>query len=421
MNQCIKNLKKQPHWKDINNIILTLSQHGFETFIVGGAVRDALLKKPIKDIDLASSAKPKQITKIFPKANSKFSKYGVVFIPLKNNHKIEITTFRKDSIYKDGRRPQSVKYSTIEEDVKRRDFTINALFYDTKTDQVIDLVNGVKDLKSKTIRTVGKSEKRFSEDYLRMLRALRLSHQLNFKLDKEIKLALLKLNKNIKNISKERVLEELTKMFLAGKIGSVLKILNNYGLFQYIFPQLALYLQPANCFKQKQLKFWKGDFSFFHDPAFCWTAVGLPFFYSDTKSFTKFLKTYPIKTAVIKQAVSYLKSVQTLTETQSSFTDQLLAFNGQKKQVYELTFNFLESGLLKNKEKLKKNLKFIFTEFNKREIKNQLPPPLIKGSDLLKLSPALQRKNFSKILKQAYSYQIEKPNLTKKEILKKLK
>ena len=142
-------LKKYPHWSEIKNIISKLSQNGFEVFIVGGAVRDMLLNKTVKDMDMATSAKPKQIIKIFPKSNPKFEKYGVVFIPLKNNHKIEITSFRQDSPYTDGRRPQSIQYSSIEEDAKRRDFTINALFYDVKKNQVIDLVNGMKDLKNK--------------------------------------------------------------------------------------------------------------------------------------------------------------------------------------------------------------------------------------------------------------------------------
>ena len=473
-NSVKKLLQKYPYWKEIKPIILKLSQQGFQTLIVGGAVRDALVNKPIKDIDLASSAQPKQILKIFPKSNSSFAKYGVIFIPLKNKRKIEITTFRKDSSYKDGRRPQSIKYSSIKEDANRRDFTINALFYDVQKDTVIDLVKGLKDLKNKKIRTVGKAEKRFKEDYLRMLRALRLAHQLNFKLDKDIKLSLLKLNRNISAISQERILDELMKMLSIGKIDRALKSLNDYGLFQYVFPQLAslnsnfqnqsslktknpsfkkqqqFYLKNQKFIEKKKpknsshisypnnkkpasknqlnikntqyFKFWKKDFSYYADPAFCWTVVGLPFFYSDTKSFKRFLKTYPIKRAVIKQAVSYLKSVQTLIKLKSSFTEKLLAFNRQKKQVYELSSHFLESGSLQKKEtqKLKKDLKLIFKEFNKREIKGRLPPALVKGADLLKLASAVKKQNFSKILQRAYCFQMEQPELNKKEILKKL-
>ena len=449
MKQPLKKIfKKQVYWKEINNIISKLQQEGFDAFIVGGAVRDALLNRAIKDIDIASSAKPEQIIKLLPKANSSFAKYGVVFIPLKNNQKIEITTFRKDFSYKDGRRPQTVKYSSIKEDVARRDFTINALFYDVKKEQIIDLTKGLTDLKNKKIKTAGKAEKRFKEDHLRMLRALRLAHQLNFQLDKEIKLALLKLNKNIKSISKERILDELMKMFSVGKIDRAIKKINDYGLFQYIFPELALseinvkpsrnqsfktpfdlknithsYLKKKKNIniKQKYIKFWKCDFSFFMESAFCWTVVGLPFFYSDIKKFSNFLNAYPIKSTVIKQAVFYLKSVQTLTNLKSSFIDQLLAFNGFEKQVYELTYHFLNSGHLKNQQKLKQKLKFIFKEFKKREIKGRLPPALITGSDLLNLTPAVKRQNFSKILRQAFSYQMENLSLTKKEILKKLK
>ena len=312
-----------------------------------------------------------------------------------------------------------------------------------------------------------------------MLRALRLSHQLNFKIDKEVQRALLKLNKNISAISKERILDELMKMFSIGKMNCILKSLNDYGLFQYVFPQLALHLSHVNSktfknsgfqnksfyrsdfetsdlftqavqkksnpnenkrsspqnpivnsikksksisIKQKYLKFWKGDFSFYFDSAFCWTIIGLPFFYLDSKSFDSFLQTYPIKTAMRKQAVFYLKSIQTLIDFKSSFTEKLLAFNGQKNQVYELTSNFLESKILKRKDlqKVKKNFSFIFKEFQKREIRGQLPPALVKGADLLKAPFAIEKKNFSKILKQAFIYQMENPKLNKTEILQKL-
>ncbi|MDE0092513.1 MAG: CCA tRNA nucleotidyltransferase [Oligoflexia bacterium] len=442
MSQSIKNqLKKHPHWSEIKQIVLKLSQHGFEVFIVGGAVRNALLNKTVKDVDLATSAKPEHISKLFPKSNSSFAKYGVIFIPLKNNHKIEITTFRKDSSYKDGRRPQSVQYSSIEEDAKRRDFTINALFYDLKTDQIIDLVSGIKDLKNKKIKAVGKAEKRLEEDHLRMLRALRQAHQLSFKLDKSLQKAILKLSQNISSISKERVLDELMKMFSIGKIDQALKSLNNCGLLQPVLPQLAESLSDLSfknprfqkqnshtkktnkiIIKKNPFNFWKQKFSFYQEPAFCWAVIGLPFFYSDIKKFSAFVKNYPIKNTIIKKSLSYLKSVQTLIDSKSAFAEQLIAFNGQKSQVYELTYNFLESGVLKNKNlpKLKQNLKFVFKEFHKREVKNKLPPALIKGADLLKLSPPVKKSHFSKILKQAFNYQMEKPKLKKKDILKKL-
>ena len=434
-----KQLQKNSLWSEVKKIILKISQHQFVVLVAGGSVRDALINRAIKDIDLATSATPEQIIKIFPKSNSSFAKYGTVFIPLKNKQKLEITTFRRDSSRSDGRRPQSVEYSSIKEDAYRRDFTINALFYDLKEDKLIDLVKGLKDLENKKIRAVGEAEKRFKEDYLRMLRALRLAHQLNFKLDKEIKYALLKLSKHIRVISKERILDELMKMFSTGKIDCIIKKLNDYGFFQYIFPQLALHLSNLNfkdshfqkkkgfddkfkkiSINQKYFKFWKKSFSFYQEPAFCWTLIALPFFYSDIKSFSAFLKSYPMKNAVIKQSLSYLNAVQTLIDLNRSFTEQLIVLNGQKKQVFELTYNLLEADILKNKHKIKTNLKFILKEFSKREIKNHLPQPLVKGSDLLKLSPVVKRQNFSKILKRAFICQMKYPKINKQEILKKL-
>ena len=143
-----KNIKKQlelqANWPEVKNIIEVLSKKGFQTVVAGGAVRDALLKKIPKDLDLATSAKAEEVLKIFPSAKGEFAKYGVVFIPLKTKETLEITSFRKDVSYKDGRRPSSISYSKIEEDARRRDFTINALFYDPQKEEIIDFTGGLK-------------------------------------------------------------------------------------------------------------------------------------------------------------------------------------------------------------------------------------------------------------------------------------
>ena len=164
----------------------------------------------------------------------------------------------------------------MEEDAKRRDFTINALFYDSQREELIDFVAGLKDLQNKILRTVGKPEKRFKEDHLRVLRTLRLAHQLGFQIDEETKKALPVFTQKIKTISRERVLEETIKMFSVGRIGSALKSLKEYAVFQFVFPGLT-----AN-FKSPYLKnpfdFWNKNFSSYTEQAFFWTSIGLPFF-----------------------------------------------------------------------------------------------------------------------------------------------
>ena len=155
-----KQLELKLNWPKIENVIKTLSDKGFQVVIAGGAVRDILLKKSPKDIDLATSAKAEDVLKIFPSAKGKFAKYGVVVIPLKQGERLELTSFRKDDLYKDGRRPDSISYSSMKEDAKRRDFTINALFYDSQSEEIIDFIGGLKDLQNKILRAVGKADER---------------------------------------------------------------------------------------------------------------------------------------------------------------------------------------------------------------------------------------------------------------------
>ena len=414
MSQAIKKyLESKASWSEIQQIIKSLSLKGFQTVVAGGAVRDALLKKPAKDIDLASSATAQEILKIFPYAKGEFAKYGVIFIPLKTKETLEITSFRKDRSYKDGRRPSSISYSTIEEDAKRRDFTINALFYDTQKEKLIDFVEGVKDLNNKKLKTVGKAQERFEEDHLRALRALRLAHQLDFHIDEEIKKVLPSFAKKIMKISKERILEELVKMFSEGRIGKAVKLLKDHSLFYSVFPSLEA---P---FKNQSIKnpfdFWNQDFSFCKEPPYFWTALALPFFYSDKKSFQAFLQSLLVSSAHIKKSLSYLEAVQNLTSAQSSFTEKLQALNGQNKQVFELADFWLKSQNLELD-----SLNKILYEFEERQKEGWLPSPLVNGNDLLKHFPNQAKQKFSLILKQAFAYQMEHPKAQKYELLKYL-
>lgn len=412
-----KNIKKQlelsSHWPEVKKAITALSKQGFQTVVAGGAVRDALLKKIPKDIDLATSAKAEEVLKIFPSAKGEFAKYGVVFIPLKTKGTLEITSFRKDSFYKDGRRPSSISYSSIEEDAKRRDFTINALFYDSQRKKIIDFTGGLEDLQNKILRTVGQARERFEEDHLRPVRALRLAHQLNFQISEETRQAIPAFAQKIKAISKERILQELVKMFSAGRMGSAVKSLKEYGIFQSVFPGLK------TSFESKYLKnpfdFWNKEFSFYKEPAFFWTVFGLPFFYLDAKGFKLFLKSLLVSSSEVKTSLSYLNAVQILTTDRSSFTERLQALDGKKKQVFELTDSWLKSRDLKPD-----SLNTILREFKRREQGGKLPIPLVKGSDLLELSPIVPKQRFSSLLKQAFEYQMEHPEASKSEVLKSI-
>ena len=192
------------------NIIKVLKDQGFEAYVVGGCVRDALLGRDAHDWDITTSAKPDEIKKIFKKTIDTGIKHGTVTVLMGDAY--EVTTYRLDGEYTDHRRPEEVTFTTkLSEDLLRRDFTINAMAYNDE-EGLVDLYDGMGDIKRKVIRCVGVAENRFDEDALRILRAVRFSAQLGFSIDPDTKLAIESKRKFLKDISAERIREELTKL-----------------------------------------------------------------------------------------------------------------------------------------------------------------------------------------------------------------
>ena len=225
---------------DIKNIF---KENGHELFVVGGAVRDSLLDAPIKDFDLATDAVPEKVKSMLKDkygfVEEVGESFGVVFV-IAGDDEFEIATFREESGYTDSRRPDDVKFSTIDKDVLRRDITFNALFYDIDKEQIVDLVGGIKDIEAGIVRTVGEAEDRFEEDRLRILRAIRFALRLNFKLDEGI-VKYLESGGDITKISKERIRDEFVKCLKSTKSTIVLRsMLNKFGLDEQIFPGLSL-------------------------------------------------------------------------------------------------------------------------------------------------------------------------------------
>ena len=227
--------------KDVIKIHKAFKKNGKKLYVVGGAVRDAILGKSPKDFDLATDAKPEEVEKI-AKDNGISSKplgkaFGVVSLFI-NNEEYEIATFRKD-IGK-GRRPSSVDYTDIHGDVKRRDLTVNALFYDIDRKEIVDLVGGIEDLKKKNIRTVGKAKERFDEDPLRKLRALRFWTRLGGRLDKEL-LDALQNDPSIKGVSSERIRDEFLKSIKSSKnTKEYMEMCDKIGFTSQILPNLKI-------------------------------------------------------------------------------------------------------------------------------------------------------------------------------------
>lgn len=197
--------------KHANYIIKTLQHHGYEAYIVGGCVRDAVLGRTPSDWDITTSAKPLQIKSIFQKTIDTGLKHGTVTV-LMEKEPFEVTTYRIDGTYEDHRRPNDVTFTTnLREDLMRRDFTINAMAYNEK-DGLVDLFGGLEDLQAKVIRCVGRADDRFDEDALRMLRAVRFAAQLGFAIDKEAQDAIRRKACFLRDISAERIQVELTKL-----------------------------------------------------------------------------------------------------------------------------------------------------------------------------------------------------------------
>lgn len=230
--------------KEANHILTVLSKAGFEGYIVGGCVRDLLSGRMTTDWDFTTDATPEEIQKLFPDSFYD-NKFGTVGIPLKKptTHDLqpktifEVTTFRSESGYTDHRHPDKISWGeTLEEDLKRRDFTINAMAYDGKN--LIDLFDGQQDLKNKIIRAVGNPNDRFAEDALRMIRAIRFATQLQFTIDGDTFLGITKNSGLIKNISTERIRDELLKIMSSSYPVIGIKFLRNTKLLSLILPEL---------------------------------------------------------------------------------------------------------------------------------------------------------------------------------------
>ncbi len=227
--------------KEIREIIKKLNSAGLEGYTVGGCVRDLLLGKEPKDWDVTTNAKPEKIQKLFPEHVYE-NTFGTVAVKT-NSEKpelalVEVTPYRIEGKYTDKRHPDSVKFADkLEDDLSRRDFTVNALAMDING-EIIDLFNGQKDLKSKTIRTVGKPEERFNEDALRLLRAIRFATLLGFKIEKETLEAINKNSAWLVAISKERIRDEFVKIINSDNAYDGVIRLQETGLLKHIIPEL---------------------------------------------------------------------------------------------------------------------------------------------------------------------------------------
>lgn len=228
--------------KEVIKVTKTLEGEGFEAYLVGGCVRDLLLGKKPKDWDIATNAKPEEVRDLFPHTfyENKFGTVGIVNDEVDDESlkTIEVTTYRLESEYSDSRRPDSVSFSKkIEDDLERRDFTINAVALDSKG-QIIDLFGGQIDLKDKIVRAVGEPSERFCEDALRILRAIRIATELGFSIEENTQEAIKKNSNLLKKISKERVRDEFIRVLMSDRPMDGLLLARKLGVLSFITPEL---------------------------------------------------------------------------------------------------------------------------------------------------------------------------------------
>jgi poly(A) polymerase len=219
-------------------IIETLGKAGFIAYYAGGWVRDFLLSRPSDDIDIATNAPPETIQALFPHTVPIGIAFGIILV-IVEGRQYEVATFRQDLDYKDGRRPSRVEFSTAAEDAKRRDFTINGMFYDPIKGEIFDYVKGREDLEAKIIRAIGNPHERIKEDRLRMIRAIRLSCRFGFEIEEATAHAIRAHAKELfPAVAIERIWQELTKAHSTGHLRPTLILLYEFGLLAEIFPSL---------------------------------------------------------------------------------------------------------------------------------------------------------------------------------------
>lgn len=229
-------------------ICAKLRSAGFAAYLAGGCVRDRVLGVPAKDYDIATGARPEVVQSLFEHTVAVGARFGVIMV-LINGNPFEVATFRADAAYVDGRRPSAVSYGTIEEDVRRRDFTIGGMYFDPADGEVIDLVGGLYDLRAGTIRAIRDPGERFREDHLRLLRAVRFAARLDFTIEPATWSAIQRDAPSISRISAERIGEEIVMIMTEGGAARGLDLLVDSGLAQAIMPEvldLKGCEQPAN-------------------------------------------------------------------------------------------------------------------------------------------------------------------------------
>jgi poly(A) polymerase len=414
-------------------IVQKLRESGYEALFAGGCVRDMVMAKEPHDFDIATSAKPDEVMKLFTRTVPVGAQFGVVLVLLEE-YQFEVATFRSDSDYADGRRPTEVKFTSSREDVQRRDFTVNGLLYDPITDKVIDYVGGMTDIQKRIVRTIGDAHKRFSEDKLRLLRAVRFASNLGFEIDSDTFDVLKKLAPLITVVSAERIRDELIKIFIGENPGRGLELLDQSGLLRVVLPEVEamkgveqppefhpegdVYVHTKmlmDFLKNADLVLAFG--SLFHDvgkPPTKTVSDRIRFNNHQTvgaRMTEKILKRLRFSNREIEDIVSCVENHMRFKDVQQMREAKLKRFMGRPTFLTELELHRIDClsshGILANWEFLKVK----YEEFQKEEPR---PEPLLTGHDLIQMGfkPGPRFKEILTAVEDAF---LEKKLLTPEE------
>jgi len=403
-----------------------LTNNGFQALYAGGYVRDMLLGiKNDEDIDIATNATPSSITSLFHHTVGVGEHFGVILV-IEKNLPFEVATFRMDGASKDGRHPEKVTFSDAKTDALRRDFTINGLFYDPLKKEVLDYVNGIKDLDAGIVRTIGDPHLRFKEDYLRLLRAIRFAARFSFTIEGKTWEALKGTANNIIQVSQERIFQEMNKMLCGPHPDKAVAILEDSGLHAVILPEVHALKgvdQPQDFHPEgdvfthtiKTLSFLQD-----HTPVAAWSAllhdIGKPATFTNTDRI-RFNNHGRISALMAKKILKRMKSSRTLINRVYDCIDNHMNFINVPKMRLSTLKKFLSRSTLKEELELHRadclashgNIDNYTFLINKKKVIDETvlkPEPLLRGKDLIELG-FTPGPVFGVILNKVYDLQLD--------------
>ena len=239
-------LEGHRQWPSLQGICQRLTAAGFDAVLAGGSVRDLLMGRAPQDFDVATGATPDVVETLFEKTVAVGKSFGVIVVISADGASIEVATYRQDGAYEDGRRPTGVVFTDRKEDALRRDFTVNALFYDPASREIIDVTGGLEDLENKILRAVGDPVRRFEEDKLRMLRAVRFTGQLGFEIETGTAEAIRRHAGNLGQVSRERIRDEIDKLLLSENPQKGFSAISDLNLSEPVFEDWAKWILPID-------------------------------------------------------------------------------------------------------------------------------------------------------------------------------